>query len=105
MRYYLIAALPSPLLAYSEDAEIVKSHYLIDIDRVTAYTISRTLKKAAERALETRDNTALEIVPYCVHWSYITNEGAVDDQRLTADVMSGKVRLLDNFIYKIINTN
>lgn len=102
MKYYIIAAVPSPLLAYAEDDETVKNDYLVDIDRVSAYNISRVLKKAAERALAIRNNKALEIVPYCVHWSYITADGAVDDQRLTADVMSGKVRLLDNFIYKII---
>lgn len=105
MKYYLVAALPSPLLTYSDEDENVVSNYLTEIDRVSAYTISRTLKRAAERALDTRNNNALEIVPYCVHWSYITDEGCVDYQRLTTDIISGKVRLLDNFIYKIINTN
>lgn len=105
MKYYLIAAVPSPLLAYSEDNDVMKKEYLVEVDRVTAYTISRSLKEAAQRALADRNSKALEIVPYCVHWSYITAEGVVDDTRLTADVMRGKVRLIDNFIYKIINSN
>lgn len=103
MKYYLVAALPSPYIVYGEDGEKVNCDYLIDIDRVTAYTISQALKNAANKALADRSDLALTIVPYCVHWSYIGNNSAIDDKRLTEDVTSGKVRLLDNFIYRLSN--
>lgn len=102
MKYYLVAAIPTPYIVYAEDTEKVEIDYLVDIDRITAYTISRALKEAANKALADRNTLALSIVPYCVHWQYINKDGAIDDERLTEDVTSGKVRLLDNFIYKVI---
>ena len=101
MRYYLIITPKGfPVIIWAKGG-VATSNFCVELERTEAVVLSRAIKRYIDQCMQVWDgDKAFATMPYAIPGEYLTADGECNVDKIRDDMKSGKINLIDKFIYK-----